>query len=117
MPNPLAHFELSSNDLDNAKVFYTKLFDWKLEDVPGSYTMISPGKGIGGGMMPNPLPNTPSFWLTYIEVSDIVASTKKVADLGGTVMKDVTEVMGMGRISVVLDPSGAAFGLWQPNAA
>jgi predicted enzyme related to lactoylglutathione lyase len=29
-------------------------------------------------------------------------------------MKDVTEVMGMGSFSVIIDPTGAAFALWQP---
>jgi predicted enzyme related to lactoylglutathione lyase len=31
------------------------------------------------------------------------------------VMKDVTEVMGMGSLSIIIDPTGAALGLWQPN--
>jgi predicted enzyme related to lactoylglutathione lyase len=31
-------------------------------------------------------------------------------------MKDVTEVMGEGSFSVILDPTGAALGLWQPKA-
>jgi predicted enzyme related to lactoylglutathione lyase len=30
-------------------------------------------------------------------------------------MKDVTDVMGMGSFSVLLDPTGAAFALWKPK--
>jgi hypothetical protein len=30
-------------------------------------------------------------------------------------MKDVTEVMGAGSLSIITDPSGAALGLWQPK--
>jgi predicted enzyme related to lactoylglutathione lyase len=30
-------------------------------------------------------------------------------------MKNVTEVMGMGWISFIRDPSGAVLGLWQPK--
>jgi hypothetical protein len=30
-------------------------------------------------------------------------------------MKYVTQVMGMGPPSIVIDPTGAALGLWQPN--
>jgi predicted enzyme related to lactoylglutathione lyase len=33
--------------------------------------------------------------------------------LGATVMKDVTEVMGMGWLSIIVDPTGAALGLWK----
>ena len=28
-------------------------------------------------------------------------------------MKDVTEVMGMGWLSIIVDPTGAALGLWK----
>ena len=29
-------------------------------------------------------------------------------------MKDVTEVMGMGWLSIIADPTGAVLGFWQP---
>ncbi len=32
-------------------------------------------------------------------------------------MKDVTEVMGAGWFSIILDPTGAALGLWKAKAA
>jgi predicted enzyme related to lactoylglutathione lyase len=31
-------------------------------------------------------------------------------------MKDVTEIMGMGSFSVILDSTSAALALWQPKA-
>src|SRR5256885_11481400 len=101
MANPFVHVELNTNDVAKAKNFYGKLFDWKMEDLPneaagGTYTMISVGDGTGGGLMKNPMPNVPSFWLAYVLVDDIEAATKKANSLGGKVMKDVTEVMGMG---------------------
>jgi len=34
MANPFVHVELQTNDLAKAKAFYSRLFDWKLEDVP-----------------------------------------------------------------------------------
>jgi predicted enzyme related to lactoylglutathione lyase len=46
-------------------------------------------------------------------VDDIAASTAKAKSLGATVMLDVTEVMGMGWMSVIIDPTGAALGLWK----
>jgi predicted enzyme related to lactoylglutathione lyase len=118
MPNPFTHTELNTTDVPKAKKFYGALFDWKLEELPGmDYTMIATGKGHGGGIMKHPVPGATSAWLSYIEVDDIVAATKKAAELGGTVMKDVTEVMDSGRLSIIIDPTGAAFGLWQPKSA
>jgi uncharacterized protein len=115
MPNPFCHIELSTTNLAAAKNFYSKLFDWQLEEVPGAgYTFIKPGTGPGGGMMSQPVPGAPSAWLAYVGVDDIHAATAKAKSLGAKVMKDVTEVMGHGQMSVLIDPTGAAIALWQP---
>jgi predicted enzyme related to lactoylglutathione lyase len=118
MANSFVHVELNTTDVNKAKAFYGKLFEWTLEDVPmgdSTYTMIKAGKGTGGGMMKHPVPGAPSAWLAYVEVDDIAAATKKAKSLGATIMKDVTDVMGMGQLSILIDPTGAALGLWQPK--
>ena len=120
MPNPFVHVELNTTDVGKAKVFYGALFDWKLEDVPlsdGSYTLIQVGEGTGGGIMQHPVPNAPSTWLAYVLVEDVRASVAKAKSLGATVLKDVTEVPGMGQFSVIADPTGAPVGLWQNACA
>ena len=117
MGNPFVHVELNTADLGKAKKFYSQLFEWKLEDLPmesGTYTMIGVGDGTGGGMMQHPMPGAPSMWMAYVIVSDIEASTKKVKALGGTVMKEKTEVPGMGWLAIIVDPTGAHLGLWKP---
>ncbi|HYM68349.1 MAG TPA: VOC family protein [bacterium] len=116
MANPFVHVELNTTDVAKAKAFYGKLFAWKLEDVDmAGYTMIKVGEGTGGGIMKHPVPGAPSAWLAYVQVDDITAATQKAKSLGATVMKDVTEVMGAGWISIILDPTGAALGLWKPK--
>jgi predicted enzyme related to lactoylglutathione lyase len=119
MANPFVHVELNTTDVAKAKGFYSKLFDWKLEDMPmegGTYTLIHVGEGTGGGLMKHPMPGAPSIWLAYVLVDDIDAATKKVRALGGTVMKDKTEVVGMGWLAIIVDPTGAHLGLWKPMA-
>jgi predicted enzyme related to lactoylglutathione lyase len=116
MANPFVHVELSSADVAKAKAFYGGLFDWTLEDIPMggmSYTMIKTGNGTGGGIMQQMMPGAPSAWLAYVMVDDIKVATKKAASLGATIMRDVTEVMDMGWLSILVDPTGAALGLWQ----
>jgi predicted enzyme related to lactoylglutathione lyase len=118
MANAFVHVELSTSDLGKAKDFYGKLFEWTLEDVPmgdDTYTLIKPKAGTGGGMMKNPMPGTPSFWLAYVEVADIHEATKKAKSLGAKVMRDVTEVPGAGWLSIITDPTGATLGLWKPG--
>jgi uncharacterized protein len=119
MANPFVHVELNTNDVAKAKGFYSKMFDWKMEDMKmdwGTYTIISVGEGTGGGLMKNPMPNAPSMWLSYVLVDDIDAATKKAKSLGATVMKDVTEVPDMGWLSIIVDPTGAMLGLWKAKA-
>jgi len=116
--NPFVHVELNTSDPEKAKAFYSKLFEWQLEEVPnsavpsGSYTMVKVGTGTGGGIMKQ-VPGGPSGWLAYVEVEDIHAATQKAKSLGGKVMKDVTEVIGMGWLSFIQDPTGAVLGLWK----
>ena len=67
--------------------------------------------------MKKPKSRGPDNWLPYILVDDVAASTKKAASLGASVAEDVTEVPDMGWFSVIVDPTGSAFGLWQPKMA
>jgi predicted enzyme related to lactoylglutathione lyase len=116
MANPFIHVELQTTDPAKAKDFYGKLFDWQLEDIPGmDYTMINVEEGTGGGMMKNPVPNSTSRWLAYVQVDDIAASTEKAKSLGATICKEVTEIPDYGLFSVIIDPTGAALALWQQH--
>src|SRR5438094_10651320 len=103
MANPFVHIELNTTDVDRAKAFYGKLFDWEMDDVPfshGTYTMVKVGKGTGGGIMKQLMPGAESAWLPYVAVDDIDAATKKARSLGADIMKDGEEVTGMGWFSI-----------------
>ncbi|MFI4860132.1 MAG: VOC family protein [Phycisphaerales bacterium JB063] len=120
MGNPFCHIELNTTDLDQAKSFYSDLFDWKLQDMPmpgGTYTLIDAGSGdgpgCGGGMMSHPVEGVPSHWMSYIAVDDLNASITKVEELGGKVLCPRTEVPEMGWFAVAQDPTGAAFAMWE----
>jgi len=119
MANPFVHVELNTTDIAAARKFYGALFGWSLEDVPmgngHDYTMIKVGEGTGGGMQPHPVKGAPSSWLSYVIVDDLKVSTEKARKLGASVMQEPVEVMGMGSLSVIVDPTGAALGLWEPK--
>ncbi len=63
--------------------------------------------------MKHPIPGAPSAWLAYVVVDDVKVATETAQSLGAGVMKDVSEVPGMGWFSIITDPTGAALGLWQ----
>jgi uncharacterized protein len=120
MGNPFVHMELMSTDVGKVKSFYGKLFDWELEDMPDSgmvYTVIKVGQGTGGGIMKNPIPGAPSMWMPYVLVDSLKTAKEKATALGGTVMKDVTEVPNMGSFVIITDPAGGMLGLWQMKSA
>src|SRR6185436_12168634 len=120
MSNPFVHVELNTTDVEQAKAFYSQLFDWKLQDMEmgpsGTYTTIGVGDGTGGGLLKNPMPGVPSFWLAYVLVDDIGAATKKAKSLGAKIVKDSIEVPDMGWLSIIKDPTGAGLGLWKPKS-
>lgn len=114
MANPFVHVELSTTDPAKAREFYSRLFDWKLQDMPGgTYTLIEVGDGTGGGMMQQMIPGAGSAWMPYVLVDDIAAATEKARSLGAAVLTDVTEIPGMGWFSAINDPTGAMLGLWK----
>jgi len=120
MANPFCHVELASTDVTKAKTFYTSLFDWKTNDMDMGggmvYTTFRPtSDSPGGGMMQHPIPGAPASWLPYVLVDDINAANAKAKSLGATIMKDTQEVPNMGWFSIIIDPTGAALGLWQTN--
>ena len=120
MGNPFVHIELNTTDVGKAKAFYSKLFDWKLEDMDmgpsGTYTMIGTG-GTGGGMVKHPDPNSPSMWLAYVDVDDVAGATQKAKSFGATIMKDVTDVSSAGTMSIIVDPTGAMIALWKGKSS
>ena len=119
MANPFVHVELATTDLDKAKSFYQALFDWKLDEMVMdggmSYTMIDVGEGTGGGMMKHPMPGEPSRWLAYVNVDNVAEATATARSLGARIVRDVTEVPNAGSFSIIIDPTGAVLGLWQPR--
>jgi predicted enzyme related to lactoylglutathione lyase len=63
---------------------------------------------------PAPLTGTrPDHWLVYFGADDVDGVTGWATDLGASVLVPLTETPGTGRFSAVMDPQGAAFGLFE----
>jgi predicted enzyme related to lactoylglutathione lyase len=111
--------DLSSTDPEGSRKFYSDLFGWAAEVIPdpqaGGYGMFKLGGKEVAGVGPTQDPNQPTAWLPYIMVSDAAAVSAKAKDAGGTVAMEPMEVMGAGTMGIIVDPSGATFGLWQPG--
>ena len=112
--------DLMTTDVDAANTFYGELFGWQLtvgSPETGGYTMAAiGGRAVAGiGPMP-PGQEHPPVWTTYIATSDASATADKASAAGGVVLAPPFDVMDVGRMAVLQDPTGAIFGLWQAKA-
>jgi len=111
--------DLSSSDIDTAKAFYGGLFGWETADTGeefGHYNIVSKnGADLAGmaGKMPG-MENVPDAWTVYLAVEDLAATAEAVKAAGGQVLFDPMQIGDQGQMAIIVDPSGAAVGLWQP---
>ncbi len=116
MGNPFVYVQLQTQDLEKAKAFYEKLFEWSFNErtTPyGPYVELNVGEGTGGGMVGQRDPSTASRWLPYVVVRDIAATTALARSLGGTVVTEPVRLPNQSQFSVILDPTGAMLALHQ----
>ncbi len=114
----------TSTDPAAAKAFYMDLFGWGALDMPIGgdmfYTMFqNQGEHAAGfaGMMPDmQAQGIPSHWTNYVTVDDVDAFAGLVTDNGGTILFGPMDVFDSGRMLQIMDPTGAALGLWQAKA-
>jgi uncharacterized protein len=122
--NNVVHFEIPAEDMTRAKKFYSGVFGWKLEDVPGmEYAMVhatevdpttrmpkTPGSINGGMMKRSGAFKAPAL---TIDVEDIDKALQKIEKAGGKVVKAKDKVMDMGWIAYFIDTEGNVTGVWQ----
>jgi predicted enzyme related to lactoylglutathione lyase len=125
--NSVSHFEIYGDDPDKLAKFYTSLFDWSIEAMPGmDYRLIrtvdtdangravQPG-GINGGMLRVP-GFRPGAWVNYVNVKSVDESLARAQTLGAKVTKGKTPVPKMGWFAMMVDPQGNNFAIFQPHS-
>jgi predicted enzyme related to lactoylglutathione lyase len=100
-----------------AMAFYSGVFGWEPEAADHVEYLLARlrGRDVAGiALKPEDAAPVPS-WLTYVYVD----SADEVADaarrVGATVLAEPFEVPPAGRMSVLADPTGAVFCLWEPG--
>jgi len=111
--------DLSSPDPAGAAKFYSDLFGWQItkeEHDESGYLHIKNGADFIGGMPPakHRQPSMPAHWLLYFQVASCDESSAKAKVLGGHFYVEPMTVEKVGRMSVIADPQGAVFALFQP---
>lgn len=111
--------DLSTPDLAGAQRFYAAVLGWTFDAaVPemGDYTLCRRDGQTVAGMAPKmPGMDTPTVWSLYLKSSDLDTSARRIEAGGGKLLVPPMEIPGQGRMLFGFDPTGAAFGLWEPG--
>jgi len=111
-------FEIPADKPERAQKFYSKLFGWKINPMPGmeGYWHINTGGRDDmpdGGLMGRMHPSQPIT--NYINVPSVSKASAKVKKLGGIICKPKTAVPGMGYLAICRDTEKNVFALWEVN--
>ena len=125
MDHTIVHFEIPADDVEKIRKFYSSLFGWKIERMPGpmEYWGIAtvpvndkgmPERpGVNGGMMKRQNPERKP--VNYIAVESVDEYVKKIEALGGRIIVPKMEVPGIGWWALALDPEGNQFAILQSS--
>jgi predicted enzyme related to lactoylglutathione lyase len=105
--------------------FYQGLLDYEVFDPPADappgeqHLMLVSQDYLRASVnaLPAGMRDARSHWLSYIRVEDAVKTSRRLLALGGRVLVEPRADHHGGKVAVVADPSGAAFGLleWAVN--
>lgn len=126
MGNPVTYFEIAAKNGKELCDFYSSVFGWKIEQMPGddrgiySYGIDAQSEdGIAGHIFVLPeffdFSNQVTF---YIKVDNLSAYLQKVESLGGHTFIPPQQIPGnRGSFAWFFDPSGNCLGLYrQPDS-
>lgn len=113
--------ELATTNQEAAKTFYSSLFGWSVIEHPmgpdAVYTIFqSNGRDAAAGyaLRKDQLDrHVPPHWELYIAVDNADEAASKATSLGASIIMPPFDVMDIGRMAVIHDPTGAVFCVWQ----
>lgn len=122
-PHKIWWHELNTWEPDQARRFYSSTLGWDFQSTPmpdgATYWVAHKDGGAVGGIFQLTAPDfegIPSHWMTYLAVPDIIAAQFKAETAGGEILRPSFRLAGVGKLSVVTDPTGAIIGLIEPES-
>ncbi len=116
MKGQICHVEIPADNLGTLQKFYSGLFEWDFEKVPGDieyYGIKQAEDKPTAGMMARQDPgHTETF---YVCVDSVDEALDRAKEEGANIIVAKTAVKGMGFYAVLQDPQNNLFGLWQSD--
>ncbi|KXP01453.1 VOC family protein [Tsukamurella pseudospumae] len=112
--------DLMTHDVDAAAAFYRAVFGWEAEppnpEFGGYRNFRVNGNRVAGLMGARDGGDGPGdMWSTYLRTDDAAASLDAAVEAGASVIVPASDVGDLGRFGFVIDPVGAAIGVWEPG--
>ena len=116
--------ELNTWEPDQARHFYSAPLGWdfqptNLPDGHQYWVAQKDGRAVGGifQLTEPDFEGIPSHWMTYLAVPDILEAQVRAEGAGGEILRPAFRLIGVGKLSVVTDPTGAIIGLIEPEGS
>ena len=110
--------DIAVPDVAAATAFYGDVLGWSFVDTGeefGHYHIARTHDRAAAAIGPVMEEGQPSVWTAYLATDDADGTAKLITDNGGALMFDPMDIPGNGRMAIAVDPTGAAFGIWQAN--
>jgi predicted enzyme related to lactoylglutathione lyase len=115
-PGTFSWAELATSDAGAAKSFYASLFGWDYDDNPiPDGQVYSVARRDGKRVAALFASDQPPHWNCYVTVDSVDDAAARAPDAGGAVAAEPFDVMDVGRMAVITDPTGGSLCLWEPR--
>lgn len=110
--------ELATQDEKMALAFYEKVFGFTHDEMPmpeGAYFVLKQGEKGRAGLYKAMHASMPTSWTPYVCVADCDATTDKAKSLGANAIVPPSDIAGVGRLAMFVDPQGVMFAILKPD--
>lgn len=111
--------DLWTSDVDGSRKFYGELLGWEADEPNpefGGYFMFTrSGVPVAGGFSDMGDMAADNTWKIYLSTEDITKAIEAAGTAGAEIVSPAIAVADLGIQSVLVDPTGACLGAWQPG--
>jgi predicted enzyme related to lactoylglutathione lyase len=111
--------DLWTSDVDGSRAFYSEIFGWEAQEADpqfGGYFMFTrDGIPVAGAMGDMGDMKANDTWKIYLDTDDIAKTVDAATAAGAEIIAPSMPVADLGTQAVLLDPTGAHLGAWEPG--